>query len=71
MQELPYDTLDSDRPMADLYLKTAEKTVFFGDNGENALKNWQNKMEERQSVQKKISSNETRELESIDNSLFH
>ena len=54
---MPYDTLDSDRPMADLYLKTTDKKVFFGDNGENALKNWQNKMEERQSIQNKLSSN--------------
>ena len=62
LQQLPYDTLDSDRPAADLYLKPERASHepilshLSGDMGENALNNWKNKMNERKQVQNDISS---------------
>ena len=60
MKDLPYDTVDSDRPAADLYLRHKNEDVKFkelsGDNGENALKNWSSKMDDRKHTQHTISS---------------
>ena len=62
-KDLPYDTLDSDRPAADLYLRPDKASPsqmknkhLSGDNGQNALQNWTSHMNDRRNTQQMISS---------------
>ncbi|CAF0968273.1 unnamed protein product [Brachionus calyciflorus] len=72
--DLPYETLDSDKPKADLYLKETNSNVnsskkfkpsLNGDSGENALNNWQDKMDERKNTQNVISKKINRSIDGL------
>ncbi len=60
-QDLPYDTLDSDKPSSGRYLKPErplpeQRIVEIDNGGEHALINWKRKLVERKRNQKHVAS---------------
>ena len=63
LKELPFDTIDSDKPQANFYLKPKTNKSksklnksLMGDFGKNALQNWYSNMSIRKKLQKHIAS---------------